>query len=278
VLQSRYPPHGNVKDNVISVIPVCDNINKHKCIYCDKTFTNRHNKCRHQNKYCPYRPVSTKSSEKSTEVPTNLKSDSNNCDSFKNHIIIPQEINNTNNNTNNNIDNSDNSSIDNSSTTNSIDNSITNIDNHKDIQINLNYYGNETSDHLTKEFYLRILKEPSTCSRKIINKIHFNKERPNNGHMRITNKQLKYAEVFTNEGWKVKSKKSLCGELILKSDVRIDEFVEKNRKEIPKTDAETFDRYVNRNRIYEFVGNVNKVELDLINWTRYMQSIKHIQK
>lgn len=230
------------------VNPVVNSI-IYKCTYCDKRFRKRQHRYRHEKYNCKLKSISDK------------------------HNI-------TNINTTNNIDNSNiNNSV---NTDNRIQNNINNIDNidnsTQNIEIHLNYFGNETNDDeiLTHDFLLNILKNPETCFRKIINQLHMNKEHPENGNMRITNKKLRYAEYYTKDGWMVEDKTTLCFNLVNKGNIKIDKFVEQNRKDIPEDIIREFNRYSGEPRFNAYEDDAKKIEIDLLNWTRYMKSIQHM--
>ena len=129
----------------------------------------------------------------------------------------------------------------------------------------------------SKEFLMSVLTNPESCSRKIINQLHMNKDYPENGSARITNRKLRYAEIYTENGWKVKDKTQLCFNLINKGDDTIDQFIEENRDDIPEDIMELFEKYADGPRFLDLGINAKEeIEIDLINWTRYMLTIKYL--
>ena len=58
-------------------------------------------------------------------------------------------------------------------------------------QINLNNFGNEDVSHLTDKFMNRILSIPYVGVQKLIEKVHFNKKKPENKNIALTNKKKK---------------------------------------------------------------------------------------
>ena len=73
------------------------------------------------------------------------------------------------------------------------------IDNKKNIskfkKNKINDFGEENLDYITEKIYKKLLAYPSSSIPKLIKKIHFNPNHPENHNVRIRDKKLKFAEV-----------------------------------------------------------------------------------
>ena len=91
-------------------------------------------------------------------------------------------------------------------------------------QINLNNFGNEDVSHLTDKFMQRLLSIPYVGVQKLIEKVHFNKKKPENKNIALTNKKEKMIKIFKNNKWKYKNREEIMDELINTNYTRIDDF------------------------------------------------------
>ena len=96
-----------------------------------------------------------------------------------------------------------------------------NIENQQ-INIHINSYGKENLDYIKGDFLTNLLKIPYGAVPKLIEHVHFNPEHPENSNVKITNKKLPYASVFTEDKWEVRDKKRVIEDIIDKSYNMID--------------------------------------------------------
>ena len=107
----------------------------------------------------------------------------------------------TNNNTNNNTTNP-NTSHNNS---NNNDNSI---------NIHINNYGSENMDYIKKGELTKLLTGAFHAIPKLIEKIHFHPEHPENHNIKITNKKEPYIKVRKDDKWQLQDKKETLEHLV----------------------------------------------------------------
>jgi hypothetical protein len=84
-------------------------------------------------------------------------------------------------------------------------NSNNNINQTNNIQIN--NFGNEDTSFLTKSYKTRLLKTPFSAIPKLIEDIHFNKEKPENRNIMIVNKRDNKVKIHKDGRWIYKDKK-----------------------------------------------------------------------
>ena len=158
-----------------------------KCDHCLKIFTRRNNLVRHVKRFC-------KIANNKNEVDTKYK------DEFeKMHKQIEMLM-----------DEKQKCSNINTNTNNTNNNNTFNIDK----QIILNNYGNEDMSHITNNFKDSLLNIPFSAISKMIEKVHFNKKKPQNKNIKLPNKKDNLIKVFQDDKWIFKDKKSTITNLV----------------------------------------------------------------
>jgi hypothetical protein len=169
--------------------------NSKECKYCNKLFSDRSNRWRHENSICKLKNINEKIENK--DLP-NINN-SNNNDSTVNS-------NNTNTYSNNN------ESIVNSHNLTSNDNSNiiqNNIKNQTINNITINNIGSEDINILTQEEIEEIINNGFNCVIKLIELINFNKQHPQNHSFCTTNLNNKYTSVINTESNEIDKKRKI---------------------------------------------------------------------
>ena len=113
--------------------------------------------------------------------------------------------------------------------------------------ININNFGSENLDYISKSFLNKLLKTPYTAIPKLLKEIHFNDQHPENKNIRINNKKLKYAEVIDNNEWQYKNKKEVIEDMVDKGYDLIDEhYEEEPEKELHGSEKIRYKRFQNK--------------------------------
>ena len=105
-----------------------------------------------------------------------------------------------------------------------------NIENQTNNQINLNNFGEEDISHISDSFKMQMLKLPYGMVQRMIEQVHFNKNKPENKNIALTNKRDKMIKVLHKGGWKYKDKDYTLEELIKNNYYRLDEYYEEIAK------------------------------------------------
>ena len=139
---------------------------------------------------------------------------------------------------------------------------------HSKIEIKKRSYGKENLRKISRSDIVEIVEKGTVISgiKKLIRKIHFNGETPENRNIRLTSDKTKYAEVFQEGGWKKVLKSDFIFSIILEKANMIDEaFVDRPKKLF----HHNFDnKYYNTPRS-KFHRDLEKnVECHLLNCTR----------
>ena len=131
-----------------------------------------------------------------------------------------------------------------------INNNITNNTTHhtnnnqKIINININNYGNENTEYLNKEYLNNLLNGAFSAIPKLIEKIHFNPNHPENHNIKITNKKEPYIKVRKNDKWELQDKKETLETLVDdKYYILEDHYSEINSNDISSHTKEIMEKF-----------------------------------
>ena len=94
-------------------------------------------------------------------------------------------------------------------TTNITNNNINNTQN-----IQLNSYGNEDMSHITDSMKSQLLKLPYGMIPKMIEAVHFNKNKPENKNIAFPNKKENKIKIYRNNKWIYRDKDEIINDLM----------------------------------------------------------------
>ena len=95
-----------------------------------------------------------------------------------------------------------------------IDDLISKVGNTYNQNIILNNYGSEDLSHISNTFKTELLKVPYMMIPKMIEAVHFNKEKPENKNIALTNKKENRLKVYKNNRWVYQNKKEVISSLM----------------------------------------------------------------
>jgi len=212
---------------------------KYKCIYCNKCYSKNCHLRRHE-----------KTCKKKQETEALLINQEEEIRKMKLEI---QELKKKSTTTNNN-------NINNTTTNNNINNSK---------NIIINNYGDENIKHIKSKDFAGLLNGIYNAVPKLIEKIHFDPNHPENQNIKYTNKKLPYLKVMKDNKWQLVNKKYELFDLIDNKCYLLKEkyykILEKNKYKLTE---------FQKSKIEEFMDKYNeddkKVMLDLIERTELM--------
>jgi uncharacterized C2H2 Zn-finger protein len=203
-------------------------VNGLKCNYCQKSFARSDSLNRHIKTYCRVRKNQNDEKELLDKLLEEMRKQNGEMQRQREEIDKLKEINqvitqNQHSNNNNNNNNNNNIQINN--------NNIQNQQNNNNIQINNNNikilsFGKEDVSHITNDIYKNILRKGMGSLPSLIEYIHFNKNKPENHNVYISNIRSNYAIIYDNVDWKLKDQKEVLEILFDKMDILEEKHVE----------------------------------------------------
>jgi len=100
----------------------------------------------------------------------------------------------------------------------------TNIQNN----ITLLPYRDTDLSHLTDEDYKKCIKKVNHCVKTLIEKVHFNPEKPENMNIYISNMKDKYLMIFDGANWNLANKKDEINRLYEDKEMLLEEWLDTN--------------------------------------------------
>jgi uncharacterized C2H2 Zn-finger protein len=223
-----------INENEMNIIK--NESQKYKCNDCNKIYTTKRSYIRHIKEYC--------------------KNDKKDIYEIIEHI--QNKINNQSNNLISNNINSNNTIVNQINSNNTIVNHINNI--------NINAYGKEDISHITDNEYKNIFTKFNSMIPMLIELIHFNKDKPENNNMYISNMRSKHAYMFDGDKWILKNKIELIDYIYDKKCIIIIEKYEDLKNVLTNNIIKNLDRFVDKYDDENIKnGILDKIELLLYN-------------
>ncbi len=181
----------------------------------------------------------------------------------------------------NSNNNSNNTTTTTTTTNNNINNNISNNINNSvinNIEVKILPYGKENLVHLTDKEYKYFINKGFQAIPELVKYIHFNKEKPENHNIYISNMRDNYVMVFDGR-WKLKNKKETLDDLYnTKKDMLTEKFAEL-AKELSNSATRKFDRFVNDEQDKEISDGIKEeLKLILYNYKNIPQATKKLIK
>jgi hypothetical protein len=132
----------------------------------------------------------------------------------------------------------------------------------------LSYKDTDTS-HIKDIDYINCIKKVCLCVIKLIEKIHFNPDKPENKNIYISNMKDKYLLVYEKDNWVLKNKNREIDKLYEEKELMLEEWLEEHKD--PELQA-FFDKYLNNKKNTETIDMINE-ELRLMMYNKRNRDI-----
>ena len=224
-----------------------------KCKFCHKTFTTRSSRCRHENKYCP-------------------KNDFVECEKLTTLMNKKEEMHKT-NDYENKIE--------------KLEKKIEALMNKLQVQqFNYNYVqGNQTNqtnnitvlnynktdyDFLSENDILRCFMDNNHCVKKLIEKVHFNKDKPENMNIYISCIRGKYVMIYRDNVWQLRDRQKQIDDLYETNELVLENWYDEYKDKYPDI-IKSFTRYLrNKQDDDELIRSVKDEILLMLYNKRYL--------
>jgi hypothetical protein len=141
------------------------------------------------------------------------------------------------------------------------------------IQNNITLLAYEKTDtsHLTDDDYKKCIKKVNFCVKNLIEKIHFNPNKPENMNIYISNMKDKYLMVYDGTNWNLANKNDQLEKLYDDKEIMLEEWLETNKDTEMK---DKFLRYLNNKETDECI-NMIKEEIKLMMYNKKQICLKN---
>ena len=123
----------------------------------------------------------------------------------------------------------------------------------------LNYNQTDYS-HLTDTDYVKCIKDCNSCVKSLIEKVHFNEQKPENKNIYISNIKGDYAMIYKSDKWQIVNKQTQIDDLYNYNEVILENWYEEYKDKYPKI-IESFKKYL-KNKDENVV--INKVKDEIL--------------
>ena len=209
---------------------------ENECLYCNKHYTTLKSLRRHNKYFC----VKNKIDNNLQDEIRVLKQKINELEKDKS-TKISKSI------TNNNINNTNNGTINNNN-------------------ITINQYGKEDLSHLTFNDFNGIFNKCNSCVPNLIDLIHFNKDKPENNNIYISNLKGSYAMIYDGQKWNVADKNTTVDDMYDdKCDILVSKY-ENLKDHLDEKTMNKFTKFLNKYEDEDIKKNITKnIKLMLYN-------------
>jgi hypothetical protein len=156
-------------------------------------------------------------------------------------------------------------------------NHLNQLNQQNNINIKLLAFGKEDISHITDEVYKRVLNKGFKSVPNFVEHVHFNRNKPENHNIYISNIRTNYVLVYDGEDWKLKEKDDALQQLI---DEKTETLSNKFDVLIDKLDEHTirkFRRFLDQRDENEVISNIkNDLKLLLYNNRRIPERTKEL--
>ena len=148
---------------------------------------------------------------------------------------------------------------------------IQNVNNVINIQV-LNHQDTDYS-HLTPKDYITCIKDCNKCVKTLIEKVHFNANKPENMNIYISSIKGNYVMVYKDNSWQIQNKKDQVDELYSYNEFVLEAWYDEYKEKYPDIIA-SFQRYLQNRDENEMLNNIKEEILVMLYNKRKMIAIE----
>lgn len=137
---------------------------------------------------------------------------------------------------------------------------ITNINNgiiNNNINIKLLNYEQTDYSHLTEKDYVTCIQDCNKCVKTLIEKVHFNENKPENMNIYISSIKGKYAMVYKNNKWQIIDRKTQIDDLYDTNEIILSTWYKEYKVKYPEI-MQDMKRYLQNTEENDTINEVKK--------------------
>lgn len=129
---------------------------------------------------------------------------------------------------------------------------LTNVNN-----IYLLDYSKTDYSHLTERDYITCIKDCNHCVKTLIEKVHFNKDKPENMNIYISSIKGNYVMVYKDNSWQIQNKKEHIDDLYNYNEVVLENWYDDYKEKYPHI-IQSFQRYLKNKDANHSINSVKE--------------------
>ena len=141
------------------------------------------------------------------------------------------------------------------------------------INIQLLNHPDTDYSHLTPNDYMSCIKDCNKCVKSLIEKVHFNVNKPENMNIYLSNIKGKYLMIYKDNAWQIQDKKSQVDELYDNNEFVLEAWYDDYKEKYPDIIA-SFQRYLQNRDENEMLNNIKEEILVMLYNKRKMIPIE----
>lgn len=141
------------------------------------------------------------------------------------------------------------------------------------INIQLLNHSDTDYSHLTPKDYITCIQDCNKCVKSLIEKVHFNANKPENMNIYLSNIKGKYLMIYKDNLWQIQDKKSQVDELYDNNEFVLETWYDEYKETHPDIIA-SFQRYLHNRDEDETLNNIKEEILVMLYNKRKMIAIE----
>ena len=124
-----------------------------------------------------------------------------------------------------------------------IQNVTNNMNSHNQYNIKILNYNKTDYSHLTENDYMKCIADCNKCVKTMIEKVHFNKDKPENMNIYISSIKGNYVMMFKDNQWQIVNRKESIDDIFDKNEFEIETWYEEYKDKYPHI-IKSFNTYL----------------------------------
>ena len=145
--------------------------------------------------------------------------------------------------------------------------------NNNTMNIQLLNHGDTDYSHLTPKDYINCIKDCNHCVKTLIEKVHFNKDKPENMNIYLSNIKGKYVMIYKDNEWQIKDKKTQVDDLYDYNEFVLEQWYDEYVEKRPDL-VESFTKYLKNRDSNTLLNNIKEEILVMLYNKRKMIAIE----